>query len=154
MMREQTGPKQLVRDVALAGETGFDFAVISDRYFPWLEAQGHSPYAWSVLGAAAQATRRIPLMTYVTADPPLSSRRIETRFPRRSRIQTSDARVVAGGQDRDRRLRRKRKSHLARQLGALLAITPVHLDGLYYASQMTRPRPPTCRAMPITVGRT
>ncbi len=66
MMCEQTGPKQLVRDVALAEEAGFDFAVISDHYFPWLEAQGHSPYAWSVHGAAAQATYRIPLMTYVT----------------------------------------------------------------------------------------
>jgi hypothetical protein len=29
-------------------------------------AQGHSGYAWSILGAAAQATERIPLMTYVT----------------------------------------------------------------------------------------
>jgi len=66
MMSEQAGPKQLVRDVALAEEAGFDFAVISDHYFPWLDAQGHSPYAWSVLGAAAQATSRIPLMTYVT----------------------------------------------------------------------------------------
>ena len=66
MMCEQAGPKQLVRDVALAEEAGFDFAVISDHYFPWLQAQGHSPYAWSVLGAAAQATRRLPLMTYVT----------------------------------------------------------------------------------------
>jgi G6PDH family F420-dependent oxidoreductase len=66
MMCEQAGPKQLVRDVALAEEAGFDFAVISDHYFPWLESQGHSPYAWSVLGAAAQATDRIPLMTYVT----------------------------------------------------------------------------------------
>ena len=66
MRCEQTGPKQLVRDVALAEQAGFDFAVISDHYFPWLEAQGHSPYAWSVLGAAAQATGRIPLMTYVT----------------------------------------------------------------------------------------
>ena len=27
---------------------------------------GHSPHAWTVLGAAAQATARIPLMTYVT----------------------------------------------------------------------------------------
>jgi G6PDH family F420-dependent oxidoreductase len=27
---------------------------------------GHSPYAWSVLGAAAQATSRVELMTYVT----------------------------------------------------------------------------------------
>lgn len=66
MMCEQTGPKQLVRDVALAEQAGFDFAVISDHYFPWLEAQGHSPYAWSVLGAAARATQHIPLMTYVT----------------------------------------------------------------------------------------
>src|SRR5436190_8761776 len=66
MMCEQAGPKQLVRDVVLAEQAGFDFAVISDHYFPWLRSQGHSPYAWSVLGAAAQATERIPLMTYVT----------------------------------------------------------------------------------------
>ena len=66
MMCEQTGPKELVRDVVLAEQAGFDFAVISDHYFPWLDSQGHSPYAWSVLGAAAQATERIPLMTYVT----------------------------------------------------------------------------------------
>ena len=66
MMCEQAGPKQLVRDVALAEEAGFDFAVVSDHYFPWLDSQGHSLYAWSVLGAASQATERIPLMTYVT----------------------------------------------------------------------------------------
>jgi G6PDH family F420-dependent oxidoreductase len=66
MMCEQAGPKQLVRDVGLAEEAGFDFAVISDHYSPWLDSQGHSPYAWSVLGAAAHATDHIPLMTYVT----------------------------------------------------------------------------------------
>ena len=66
MMCEQAPPDQLVRDVARAEEAGFDFSVISDHYFPWLEAQGHSGYAWSILGAAAQATERIPLMTYVT----------------------------------------------------------------------------------------
>ena len=66
MMCEQRSPKDLVRDVVLAERAGFDFAVISDHFHPWLEAQGHSPYAWSVLGAAAQATERIPLMTYVT----------------------------------------------------------------------------------------
>jgi G6PDH family F420-dependent oxidoreductase len=66
MMCEQSRPDQLVRDVRLAEESGFDFSVISDHYQPWLEAQGHSGYAWSILGAAAQATERIPLMTYVT----------------------------------------------------------------------------------------
>lgn len=66
MMCEQTGPKELVRDVQMAEDAGFDFAVISDHYFPWVDAMGHSAYAWSVLGAAAQATSRIQLMTYVT----------------------------------------------------------------------------------------
>jgi G6PDH family F420-dependent oxidoreductase len=66
MMCEQARPDQLVRDVRQAEEAGFDFSVISDHYQPWLESQGHSGYAWSILGAAAQATERIPLMTYVT----------------------------------------------------------------------------------------
>ncbi len=66
MMCEQSAPRALVNDVVAAESAGFDFAVISDHYFPWLDEQGHSPYAWSVLGAAAWATHRIPLMTYVT----------------------------------------------------------------------------------------
>jgi G6PDH family F420-dependent oxidoreductase len=66
MMCEQSGPKQLVADLVGAEQAGFDFSVISDHYQPWLASQGHSPYAWSVLGAAAQATERIGLMTYVT----------------------------------------------------------------------------------------
>ncbi|MFI6458202.1 TIGR03557 family F420-dependent LLM class oxidoreductase [Streptosporangium amethystogenes] len=66
MMCEQTPAGQLVEDVVTAERVGFDYAVISDHYFPWLEEMGHSPYAWSVLGAAAQATARLPLMTYVT----------------------------------------------------------------------------------------
>jgi G6PDH family F420-dependent oxidoreductase len=66
LMCEQSAPDALVRDAAAAESAGFDFAVISDHYQPWLAAQGHSGYAWSILGAAAQATERIPLMTYVT----------------------------------------------------------------------------------------
>ncbi|MCF3128892.1 LLM class F420-dependent oxidoreductase [Streptomyces olivochromogenes] len=66
MMTEQAGPQDLVTHVVRAEEAGFDFSVTSDHYFPWLDEQGHAPYAWSVLGAAAQATSQIPLMTYVT----------------------------------------------------------------------------------------
>lgn len=66
MMCEQSRPDQLVRDIQGAEVAGFDFSVISDHYFPWLEEQGHAGYAWAILGAAAQATTRIPLMTYVT----------------------------------------------------------------------------------------
>ncbi|MGW3405086.1 LLM class F420-dependent oxidoreductase [Streptomyces zhihengii] len=66
MMTEQAGPRELVNHVVHAEDVGFDFSVTSDHAFPWLRSQGHSPYAWSVLGAAAQATTEIPLMTYVT----------------------------------------------------------------------------------------
>src|ERR1700749_29040 len=66
MMGDQARPGQRVRDVQAAEAAGFDFSVISDHYQPWLEEQGHSGYAWSILGAAAQATSTIGLMTYVT----------------------------------------------------------------------------------------
>jgi G6PDH family F420-dependent oxidoreductase len=66
MMCEQSPPDRLVRDLQQAEAAGFEFSVISDHYFPWLESQGHSGYAWSILGAAAHATERIGLMTYVT----------------------------------------------------------------------------------------
>lgn len=66
LMGEQRSPKDLVRDAVAAEAAGFDFLVASDHFHPWLEVQGHSPYTWSVLGAVAQATERVPFMTYVT----------------------------------------------------------------------------------------
>ena len=66
MMTEQSRPDQLVRDVVGAEAAGFDFSVTSDHFQPGLEEQGHAGYAWSILGAAAHATERIGLMTYVT----------------------------------------------------------------------------------------
>jgi G6PDH family F420-dependent oxidoreductase len=66
MMTEQAGPKELVSHVVGAEAAGFDFAVSSDHFFPWLDEMGHAPNAWVTLGAAAQATGRIDLMTYVT----------------------------------------------------------------------------------------
>jgi G6PDH family F420-dependent oxidoreductase len=67
LMTEQSGPKDLVRYAAAAERIGFDYEVISDHYSPWLMAQGHAPYAWSVLGAVAQVTERVELATYITA---------------------------------------------------------------------------------------
>ena len=66
LMTEQAGPRELVRYAAEAERAGFDFEVTSDHYFPWLEAQGHSPNAWATLGAVTQATEQVELMTYVT----------------------------------------------------------------------------------------
>ena len=66
LMTEQSGPRELVRYAAAAERAGFDFEVSSDHYFPWLDEQGHAGYAWSMLGAVAQVTERVELMTYVT----------------------------------------------------------------------------------------
>lgn len=66
LMTEQSGPRPLVRYAKSAERAGFDFLVSSDHYFPWLESMGHSPYAWAVLGAVAEVTEQVELLTYVT----------------------------------------------------------------------------------------
>lgn len=66
LMTEQSGPRELVDYAVTAEDAGFDFEVSSDHYVPWLDEQGHAPFAWSVLGAVAHATSRVGLMTYVT----------------------------------------------------------------------------------------
>ena len=66
LMTEQSDPKSLVQWAVEAEQAGWDFEVSSDHYFPWLDNQGHAPNAWVTLGAVAQATERVELMTYVT----------------------------------------------------------------------------------------
>lgn len=63
---EAFGPRELVRQAVRAEAAGFDFVEMSDHYHPWLDNQGHSPFAWSVLGTIAAETDRIGLATGVT----------------------------------------------------------------------------------------
>ena len=57
---EQFSPRELL-DLAVAAEqAGFDAAFSSDHLQPWAPQQGHSGFTWSWLGAALQATRRLP----------------------------------------------------------------------------------------------
>jgi G6PDH family F420-dependent oxidoreductase len=66
LMTEQSGPGDLVGYAVSAEEHGFDFEVCSDHFSPWLASQEHAPNAWAVLGAAAHATERVDLYSYVT----------------------------------------------------------------------------------------
>ncbi|WP_413452855.1 LLM class F420-dependent oxidoreductase [Georgenia phoenicis] len=63
---EAYGPEELIRQAVRAEEVGYDFVEISDHFHPWLDNQGHSPFAWSVLAAIAARTERIGLVTGVT----------------------------------------------------------------------------------------
>jgi G6PDH family F420-dependent oxidoreductase len=66
LMTEEHGPSALVENARRAEDAGFDFVSISDHFHPWLESQGHSPFAWSVLGAIAATTSRIGITTGLT----------------------------------------------------------------------------------------
>jgi G6PDH family F420-dependent oxidoreductase len=63
---EGFAPKELIRQAVLAEQAGFDFVEMSDHYHPWVEAQGHSAFTWSLLSAIAMKTERIGLATGVT----------------------------------------------------------------------------------------
>lgn len=63
---EGFAPKELIRQAVLAEQAGFDFVEMSDHFHPWVEAQGHSAFTWSLLSAIAVKTERIGLATGVT----------------------------------------------------------------------------------------
>src|SRR3954466_16035548 len=60
---EEHGPRELVRQARMAEEAGFSDLWISDHYHPWIDAQGHSPFVWSVIGGVAAGTERPRLFT-------------------------------------------------------------------------------------------
>jgi coenzyme F420-dependent glucose-6-phosphate dehydrogenase len=63
---EDHPPQELVRQAHAAEEAGFTFGLISDHFHPWVDAQGQSPFVWSVIGGIAQVTERFRLGTGVT----------------------------------------------------------------------------------------
>ncbi|MER7923142.1 LLM class F420-dependent oxidoreductase [Streptomyces sp. NPDC096057] len=62
---EEHGPAELVEQARMAEQAGFTSLWISDHYHPWNDAQGQSPFVWSVIGALSQAVS-LPVQTAVT----------------------------------------------------------------------------------------
>ncbi|WP_436930881.1 TIGR03557 family F420-dependent LLM class oxidoreductase [Halosimplex halobium] len=63
---EEHPPDDLVDHAVAAEATGFEHALISDHYHPWVERQDEAPFAWSVLGAIARETDDLRVGTGVT----------------------------------------------------------------------------------------
>jgi len=63
---EEHPPLELVRDARRAEDAGFEFALVSDHFHPWIDRQGHAPFVWAVIGAIAASTERLELGTGVT----------------------------------------------------------------------------------------
>ena len=63
---EEWGPNDLLAQTVKAQDAGFDGLWISDHFHPWNDAQGHSPFVWSTIGAIAQAAPGMHVTTAVT----------------------------------------------------------------------------------------
>jgi G6PDH family F420-dependent oxidoreductase len=62
---EEFAPAELLEQARMAQRAGFDALWISDHYHPWIDAQGQSPFVWSMIGALSQVCD-LPVTTAVT----------------------------------------------------------------------------------------
>src|SRR5919206_2821694 len=62
---EEYAPAELIEQAKGAERAGFEALWISDHYHPWVDAQGQSPFVWSMIGAISQVCR-LPVTTAVT----------------------------------------------------------------------------------------
>ena len=63
---EEHVPLELVRHAQAAERSGFEYALISDHFHPWIDRQGESSFVWSVIGAIAASTSELRVGTGVT----------------------------------------------------------------------------------------
>jgi G6PDH family F420-dependent oxidoreductase len=62
---EEYTPAELLSQAKGAEAAGFESLWISDHFHPWTDAQGNSPFVWSMIGAISQVTS-LPITTAVT----------------------------------------------------------------------------------------
>jgi G6PDH family F420-dependent oxidoreductase len=62
---EEYPPAELMAQARGAERAGFSALWISDHYHPWVDAQGQSPFVWSMIGGLSQACD-LPITTAVT----------------------------------------------------------------------------------------
>ncbi|MCC9305768.1 TIGR03557 family F420-dependent LLM class oxidoreductase [Kitasatospora sp. RB6PN24] len=62
---EEFAPDELLAQARAAADAGFTRLAISDHFHPWNDAQGSSPFVWSMIGALSQVTD-LPVTTLVT----------------------------------------------------------------------------------------
>ena len=88
---EEHPAPDLVRFAQRAEAIGFEYAMISDHFHPWIHSQGQSPFVWSVLGGIAATTERLrvgtgvtcPIMRYHPAIVAQAAATVETMMPGR-----------------------------------------------------------------------
>jgi coenzyme F420-dependent glucose-6-phosphate dehydrogenase len=62
---EQFAPRELLQFSQLAEQVGLDSVAVSDHFQPWRHKTGHAPNSLVWLGALAEATERVQMLTSV-----------------------------------------------------------------------------------------
>lgn len=62
---EQWQPETLVRHARLAEDAGFDGLLVSEHFHPWVDDSSAAGFAFSTIGAIANATERVQIATGV-----------------------------------------------------------------------------------------
>lgn len=63
---EQWHPEELVEHAVMAEEAGFDAVAVSEHFHPWVDDVSAAGFAFSTIGAMAQATENLAFITGVT----------------------------------------------------------------------------------------
>lgn len=63
---EELSANEILTAAARAEEAGFRHGCVSDHFHPWNDAQGQSPFVWSVLGGLSVVTSEMTWQTAVT----------------------------------------------------------------------------------------
>jgi coenzyme F420-dependent glucose-6-phosphate dehydrogenase len=63
---EEFEASALLEHAVAAEQAGFEFVTVSDHFHPWTSSQGHSPFAWTTVGAIGARTSRVEIGTGVT----------------------------------------------------------------------------------------
>lgn len=63
---EQFRPRELLDQARRAYDAGFEAISISDHFHPWNDAQGNSPFVWSLIWALSESLSGVQASTMVT----------------------------------------------------------------------------------------
>ena len=63
---EEHSPDDAIDNAVTAEQTGFEYALVSDHFHPWISQQGHAPFVWSTLAGIARETESLRVGTGVT----------------------------------------------------------------------------------------
>jgi coenzyme F420-dependent glucose-6-phosphate dehydrogenase len=152
---EQFAPSELLRYVRRAEAAGFTAAMCSDHFYPWLENQGQSGFAWAWLGASLASTSipfgvvNAPGQRYHPAIVAQAAATLAEMFPDRFWIALGTGQWlnehITGNDWPEKRLRRERLKECVAIMKRLWAGETVYHEGLIQvknAKLYTRPVKP------------